>query len=196
MGKLVVTEFITLDGVIEAPGGGEAFEHGGWSFKFNQGDEGGKFKLDELMASDVQLLGRVTYEGFARAWPTMTDTGEFGEKMNGMPKYVVTRTLTAADATWNNSTVIGGNDVAGDVKRLKEQVAGDILVAGSAQLVQALADHDLIDEYRLMLFPIVLGSGKRLFPDGFALTTLRLVDSSPIGPDGVLILTYAPARKA
>jgi dihydrofolate reductase len=193
MAKLVVTEFITLDGVIEAPGGGEAFEQGGWAFKFNRGDDGDKFKFDELMASEAQLLGRVTYVGFARAWPSMPDTGEFGEKMNGMPKYVVSRTLGPSDATWTNSTVIG-DDVAGQVARLKEQLTGDILVAGSAQLVRTLAAHDLVDEYRLMLFPIVLGRGKRLFGDGIQPASLRLVDSRRVGPDGVMLLTYAPAR--
>jgi dihydrofolate reductase len=193
MAKLVFTEFITLDGVIEAPGGGEAFEQGGWAFKFNRGDDGDKFKFDELMASEAQLLGRVTYVGFARAWPSMPDTGEFGEKMNGMPKYVVSRTLGPADATWTNSTVIG-DDVAGQVARLKEQLTGDILVAGSAQLVRTLAAHDLVDEYRLMLFPIVLGRGKRLFGDGIQPASLRLVDSRRVGPDGVMLLTYAPAR--
>jgi dihydrofolate reductase len=192
MGKLVVTEFVTVDGVIEAPGGGEAFEQGGWVFKFNRGDDGDKFKVDELMAADAQLLGRVTYMGFAKAWPTMNgDT--FGQKMNSMPKYVVSTTLTPADATWTNSTIIG-DDVAGQVARLKEQVAGDIVVAGSARLVQTLAEHDLVDEYRLMVFPIVLGSGKRLFGEGSARTTLRLVDSKPVGPDGVIILTYVPVR--
>jgi dihydrofolate reductase len=191
MGKIVVTEFITLDGVIESPGGGEGFKHDGWSFKFNRGEEGDKFKFDELMASDVQLLGRITYEGFAKAWPSMTELGEFGEKMNAMPKYVVSTTLTAETADWNNSTVIG-EDVPAQVLRLKEQVAGDILVAGSARLVRTLAEHDLVDEYRLMVFPIVLGSGKRLFGDGTPHTVLRLVDSTPIGPDGVCILTYEP----
>jgi dihydrofolate reductase len=192
MGKLVVTEFITLDGVIEAPGGGEGFAHAGWSFKFNRGDEGDKFKFDELMAAEAQLLGRVTYQGFASAWPSM-NADPFGQKMNSMPKYVVSSTLTANDAKWTNTTVIG-NDVAGQVARLKEQVAGDIVVAGSAQLVQTLAKHDLVDEYRLMIFPVVLGSGKRLFGDGTAHSVLRLVDTKPVGPDGVLILTYAPAR--
>jgi dihydrofolate reductase len=191
MGRVVVTEFITLDGVIEDPGGGEAFEHGGWSFKFNRGEEGDKFKFDELMAADAQLLGRVTYQGFAKAWPSMT-ADEFGEKMNSMPKYVVSTTLTAEDADWNNSTVIG-DDLAGQISRLKQQVAGDILVAGSAQLVRSLAEHNLIDEYRLMLFPIVLGAGKRLFGDGFPRTVLRLLDSTPVGPDGIFILTYQPA---
>jgi dihydrofolate reductase len=193
MGRVVVTEFITLDGVIEAPGGGEDFEHAGWSFEFNRGPEGDKFKLDELMAADAQLLGRVTYQGFARAWPAMTDMGEFGEKMNQMPKYVVSRTLTAQDAGWNNSTVIHGDELADRVSLLKEQVAGDILVAGSARLVQGLIEHDLLDELRLMVFPVLLGSGKRLFGEMSTATRLRLTDSTPVGPDGVLILTYAPA---
>jgi dihydrofolate reductase len=184
MGKLVVTEFITLDGVIEEPG---------WSFEFNRGDEGETFKGDELKAADAQLLGRVTYQGFAKAWPSMTDAGWFGEKMNAMPKFVVSTTLTDKDADWNNSTVIRDN-IAGQVSRIKEQVAGDILVAGSAQLVRTLAEHDLVDEYRLMVYPIVLGTGKRLFGDGMPRTVLRLVDSKPVGPDGVFILTYKPAR--
>ena len=189
MGKLVVTEFITLDGVIEAPGGGEAFEQGGWAFKFNRGDDGDRFKFDELMAADAQLLGRVTYSGFAKAWPTM-NTDEFGQKMNNMPKYVVSTTLSDTDATWTNSTVIR-DDVAGRVARLKEQVAADILVAGSARLARSLAEHGLVDDYRLMVFPIVLGSGKRLFAEGGPPRTLRLVESKPVGPDGVLLLTYA-----
>lgn len=192
MGKLVVTEFITLDGVIEAPGGGEAFEQGGWAFKFRRGDEGDAFKVDELRASDAQLLGRVTYEGFARAWPSMGGD-EFGQKMNSMPKYVVSSTLSARDANWNNSTVIV-DDVAGQVARLKQQVAGDIVVAGSARLVRSLAELDLVDEYRFMVFPLVLGHGKRLFGDGYPHTVLRLVNSRPVGPDGVMILTYEPAR--
>jgi len=194
VGKVVVSEFITLDGVIEAPGGGEGFEHEGWSFRFNRGEDGDKFKFDELMAADAQLLGSVTYAGFARAWPSM-EAGEFGVKMNAMPKYVVSRTLTAEQADWNNSTVIG-QDLASEVAQLKQQLAGDILVAGSAKLVQSLAAHELVDEYRLMLFPIVLGSGKRLFADDAAPATLRLLDCTPVGPDGVLILTYKPADAA
>jgi dihydrofolate reductase len=193
MGKIVVTEFISLDGVIEAPGGGEGYEHAGWSFKFNRGEDGDKFKLDELMAADVQLLGRVTYEGFAQAWPSMRDMDGFGEKMNRMPKYVVSNTLAAADATWENSTVIRGEDLSGEIARLKEHVAGDILIAGSATLVRSLAQQDLVDEYRLMVFPIVLGSGKRLF-DGAVRTVLRLRDCTPIGPEGIQLLTYEPAR--
>ncbi len=192
MGKVVVTEFITLDGVIESPGGGEGFAHDGWSFKFNRGDEGDQFKYDELMAADAQLLGRVTYQGFARAWPSMSGD-PFGAKMNGMPKYVVSTTLSDADATWANSTVIRG-DAAIQIAELKEQVARDIIVAGSAKLVQVLAEPGLVEEYRLMVFPVVLGSGKRLFADLKAPATLRLVDSRAVGSDGVLILTYQPAR--
>ncbi len=184
MGKLVVTEFITLDGVIEEPR---------WSFDFDRGEEGERYKGDELVAADAQLLGRVTYEGFAKAWPTMPDTGWFGEKMNEMPKYVVSTTLSDEDASWNNSTVIR-DDVPGQVRRIKDQVAGDILVAGSARLVRTLAEHDLVDEYRLMVYPVVLGAGKRLFAEGMPHTVLRLVDTKPVGPDGVFILTYQPAH--
>jgi dihydrofolate reductase len=191
MGRVVVTEFVTLDGVFEAPGGGEEFALGGWSFKFNRGEEGDKFKLDELQAADAQLLGRKTYEGFARAWPAMSDMGMFGEKMNSMPKYVASTTLAAEDAQWQNSTVLGP-DVAGEVAQLKERTKGDILVAGSATLVRSLAGYGLVDEYRLMVFPVVLGSGKRLFAEGTPSATLRLVDHRPVGPDGVVILTYQP----
>ena len=192
MGKVVVTEFISLDGVIDSPGGGPDFEHAGWSFKFNRGEDGDKFKYDELLAADAQLLGRVTYQGFAAAWPAM-DTDLFGKKMNSMPKYVVSTTLADAEADWNNSTVIR-DDLAGRVRQLKEELAGDILVAGSGQLVRSLAGEDLVDEYRLMVFPVVLGSGKRLFADGMPFTTLRLVSNTPVGPDGVFVLTYQPAR--
>jgi dihydrofolate reductase len=191
---VVVSEFMTLDGVIEAPGGGEGFEHEGWSFRFNRSKDGEKFKFDELMAADAQLLGRVTYTGFARAWPSM-EAGEFGVKMNAMPKYVVSRTLTDEQADWNNSSVIG-QDLASEVTKLKQELAGDILVAGSAKLVQSLAAHQLVDEYRLMVFPIVLGSGKRLFGEGTPPTTLRLLDSTPLGSDGVLLLTYEPVDAA
>jgi dihydrofolate reductase len=184
MGKLVVTEFISLDGVIEEPA---------WTFEFNRGEEGEQYKGDELKAADAQLLGRVTYQGFAKAWPTMEGTGWFGEKMNSMPKFVVSSSLTDDEADWNNSTVIR-DDVPGQVARIKKEVARDILVAGSANLVRTLAEHDLVDEYRLMVYPIVLGRGKRLFAEGMPRTKLRLVDSCPLGPDGILVLTYQPIR--
>ena len=194
MGKVVVTEFMTLDGVIEDPGGSEGFEYGGWNFEFEMGDDGGKFKDDELKAADVQLLGRITYQGFAAAWPGMREeTGEFGEKMNSMPKYVVSTTLSDDDASWENSTVIR-DDVAGQVQKLKDEVEGDILIAGSAKLIQSLAPEGLIDEYRLMVFPIVLGIGKKLFADGFEKGKLKLTDSKPVGPDGAIVLTYEPAE--
>jgi dihydrofolate reductase len=188
VGKLVVTEFVSVDGVMEDPGGAEDFEHGGWSFKFDRGPEGDKFKLDETLASDALLLGRVTYEGFAEAWPSRT--GEFADKFNTMPKFVVSTTLEEPE--WNNSTVIKGN-VAEEVSKLKREQGGDIVVHGSAQLVRALMEHDLVDEYRLMVFPVVLGSGKRLFGDTSDKATLRLVDAHPVGSDGVVILTYKPA---
>jgi dihydrofolate reductase len=186
MGNIVVTEFVSLDGVMEDPGGAEGFKYGGWTFEFVRGDEGDSFKLDELMASDAQLLGRVTYEGFAKAWPGMEGTGEFGEKMNGMPKFVVSRTLEHPE--WNNTTVLRG-DLPDEVRALKQQFAGDILVAGSAQLVQGLLEHDLVDEVRLMVFPVVLGSGKRLFGDTSDKKRMQLVDSKTVG-EGVTILIY------
>ena len=187
MGRIVVTEFVSLDGVVEAPGGGEAFKHGGWSFEISRGDEGDKFKLDETMSSEALLLGRVTYEGFAAAWPTRD--GEFADKFNTMPKYVVSSTLE--DPEWNNTTVLSG-DVAEAVAKLKQEQDGDIVVHGSPQLVQTLIEHDLVDEFRLMVFPIVLGSGKRLFGDTTDKKPLQLVDSKVVG-DGVTILVYRPS---
>jgi dihydrofolate reductase len=192
MGNVVVSEFISIDGVIEDPGGAEGFEHGGWTFRFDQGEEGQRFKFDEVMAAESLLLGRVTYEGFAAAWPTMEGTGEFGERMNGMPKYVVSSTLT--DPSWNNSHVIGA-DWVDEVKRLRDAPGGDVLVGGSAQLAQGLLENELVDEYRLMVFPIVLGAGRRLFAEASAPSVLELAESRPVGDDGIVILTYR-AKKA
>jgi len=189
VGRIVVTEFVSLDGVMEDPGGAEGYEHGGWSFQVSRGDEGDKFKLDELVDAEAQLLGRVTYEGFAKAWPSITDEAGFAEKMNSMPKYVVSSTLTNPE--WQNTTVLSG-DVAEEVSKLKQEVDGNILVAGSARLVQALIDHDLVDELRLMVYPVVLGSGKRLFGKTSDKKALRLVDSKVVG-DGVQILVYESA---
>jgi len=189
MGRIVVTEFVSLDGIIEAPGGGEDYKHAGWTFEIERGEEGDKFKLDELVEAEAQLLGRVTYEGFAAAWPTIEDEAGFAERMNSMPKYVVSSTLEEAE--WTNSTVLRG-DVAEEVARLKGEVDGVILVAGSAQLVQTLVEHDLVDELRLMVFPVLLGSGKRLFADVSDKKSLRLTGSRTLG-DGIALLTYEPA---
>ena len=189
MGKVVVSEFISVDGVIEDPGGAEGFERGGWAFKFDQGEDGQQFKFDELMAAESLLLGRVTYQGFAAAWPTMEGTGEFGERMNGMPKHVASATLTELE--WSNSRLLG-SDVVASVADLRAAPGGDVLVAGSAQLAQALAANGLVDEYRLMMFPILLGAGKRLFGDAGAPVELEKVDSRPVGKDGVVVLTYRP----
>jgi dihydrofolate reductase len=190
MRRVVVTEFISVDGVIEAPGGGEDFDRGGWAFQFDRGDEGNKFKLDELFEADAQLLGRRTYEGFAAAWPSRPDDeAGFTQRMNSMTKYVVSNTLE--DPSWQNTTVLGGN-AAEAVRRLKEDGDGVLLIAGSAQLVQALTDAGLVDEYRLMVFPLVIGAGKRLFADTSAPAALKLVESKPVGDDGVVIQRYVP----
>jgi dihydrofolate reductase len=184
MGKIVVTEFVSLDGVMEDPGGSESFRHGGWSFEISRGDEGDRFKLDETMASDALLLGRATYEGFAEAWPTRD--GEFADKFNTMPKHVVSSTLR--DPEWTNSTVVEG-DLVDVVARLKEQYERDIVVHGSATLVQALIENGLVDELRLMVYPVVLGTGKRVFGETSDKRRLELVDSKVVG-DGVVILVY------
>jgi dihydrofolate reductase len=188
MGRIVVSEFVSLDGVIEDPGGSEDFRHGGWSFKFERGEEGDRFKLDETNDSDALLLGRVTFEGFAEAWPERE--GEFADRFNSMPKYVVSSTL--ADPGWNNSTVIDGADISAAVAKVKGAHDGDIVVHGSASLVQGLLEEGLVDELRLMVFPVVLGSGKRLFGDRDEIATLALADSKIVG-DGVAILVYRPA---
>jgi dihydrofolate reductase len=187
MGRIVITEFVSLDGVMEDPGGSENFKHGGWSFEIPRGDEGDKFKLDEAFSSEALLLGRVTYEGFAEAWPSRE--GEFADKFNSMPKYVVSSTL--GEPEWNNSTVLKG-DLVAEVAKLRAAHAGDIVVHGSARLAQTLVEHDLVDEIRLMVYPVVLGSGKRLFGETTDKKPLRLVDSKMVG-DGVAILIYQPA---
>ena len=191
MGRIAVTEFVSLDGVMEDPGGAEDFKYSGWSFEIDRGDEGNKFKLDETLATDALLLGRVTYEGFAEAWPERK--GEFADKFNQMPKYVVSSTLS--DPEWSNSTVIDGDDLAEEVGKLREKHDGDVVVHGSAQLVHALLDQDLVDEVRLMVFPVVLGTGKRVFGETAEKKAFRLSDSKPVGPEGVVVLTYerAPA---
>jgi dihydrofolate reductase len=188
MGRIVVTEFISLDGVVEDPGGSEDFKYGGWSFEFQRGDEGDAFKFEETRNSAAMLLGRKTYEGFAEAWPSRE--GEFADLFNALPKYVVSSTLK--DPEWQNTTVLDG-DLADEVGRLRDELDGDVVVHGSVQLAQALIAGDLVDELRLMVFPVVLGAGKRLFGDPGEKKTLRLAASEAVG-DGVLILTYAAAR--
>ena len=191
MGKLIVTEFVSLDGVFEDPGGAEGYEHGGWTFEYNRGEEGDRFKMEELEAADVQLLGRVTYEGFAAAWPSRE--GPFADRLNNSPKYVVSTTLT--DPTWQNTTVIS-TDVVESIASLKQATEGVILVAGSGQLVATLLGADLVDELRLMVFPTVLGSGRRLFPDGISRLKLALEESRTVGPDGVQVQVYTRAASS
>ena len=188
MGKLVVTEFVSLDGVFEDPGGVEDYEHGGWTFDYDRGDEGNQFKLDELMEADVQLLGRKTYEGFAAAWPSRE--GPFADKLNNDPKVVVSTTLK--DPEWQNTTVISEN-VADGLRKLRDSTDGTILVAGSGTLFQTLLENDLVDELRLMVFPTILGRGRRVFPDGIDRLNLRLVETRAVGPDGVLVQVYERA---
>src|SRR5947209_10915589 len=185
MGKLAVTEFVSIDGVFEDPGGAEDYEHGGWTFEYDRGEDGNKFKMDELMEAEVQLLGRRTYEGFAEAWPSRE--GPFADKLNNGPKYVVSNTLT--EPAWQNTTVISGDVVEG-VSKVKDETKGTILVAGSGTLVRTLLAADLVDELRLMVFPTVLGRGERLFPEGIDRLKLKLTESRTVGPDGVQVQVY------
>jgi dihydrofolate reductase len=189
MGKLVVTEFVSVDGVFEDPGGSESYEHGGWTFEYDRGDDGNTFKLDEVMEAQVQLLGRVTYEGFAAAWPSRE--GPFAEKLNNDPKYVVSTTLE--DPEWENTTVIS-DDVAGRISKLVDETEGVVLVAGSGTLVRTLLEASLVDELRLMVFPTILGRGRRLFPDGIDRLKLKLAETRTVGPDGVQVQIYQRAE--
>jgi dihydrofolate reductase len=184
----VVTEFVSIDGVFEDPGGAEGFEHGGWAFEYDRGEEGNRFKAEELMRAEVQLLGRLTYEGFAEAWPQRE--GEFADKINTGRKVVVSSTLS--DPGWQNSEVISG-DVPARLAQLREDTEGDILLAGSGQLAATLMAHDLVDELRLMVFPTILGRGRRLFPEGIDRLRMRLVESRLLGPDGVQVQVYQRA---
>ena len=188
MGKLVVTEFVSLDGVAESPGG-EAFKYPGWSFAFDRGEDGNQFKLDETLETDALLIGRVTYESFAGAWPARE--GEFADKFNTMPKYVVSSTLQ--DPEWNNTTVLKG-DVVEEVTKLKDEIDGIVQTPGSLRLVQELMEHDFVDEIHLMVFPVVLGTGRRAFGEMSEKTDWRLAEARPVGPDGVLVLIYERRR--
>jgi dihydrofolate reductase len=185
MGSIVVTEFVSLDGVMEAPGGDDDFERGAWSFEFDRGDEGNAFKTGETMEAGAMLLGRRTYEAFARSW--IDRDGEFADKFNTIPKYVVSSTIENPD--WGETTVLDGGDLATAVAEARDRHERHLIVHGSCQLVQALIDEDLVDELRLMLFPVVLGYGKKLFGDTSEKHTLKLAASNVVG-DGVLTLVY------
>jgi dihydrofolate reductase len=186
VGKIVATEFVSLDGVFEDPGGSEGSANGAWTFKFDRGEEGTRFKLKELTDADAQLLGRVTYQGFAKAWPTVKDEAGFADKMNNMPKLVVSSTLKSAD--WNNSQVIAYDPAK--IAAIKDEYARDILIAGSGTLVRALIQDGLLDRLNLMVFPVALGKGRRLF-DGVSLAKFKLDELTPVGPDGVFFSTYS-----
>jgi dihydrofolate reductase len=187
MGRIVVTEFVSLDGVMQAPGG-EDFKYPGWTFEFKRGEDGDQFKLQETLEADALLIGRVTYESFAGAWPTRD--GPFADKFNSMPKYVVSSTLENPE--WNNTTVLEGN-AAEEASKLKEQIDGIIQVPGSLRLVQELFENDLVDELHLMVFPVVLGTGRRLFGEQSEKSDWRLTEVKPVGPDGVAVMTYERA---
>jgi dihydrofolate reductase len=187
MARVVVTEFVTLDGVFEDPGGSESLERGGWAFQFERGEDGDKFKLDETMNSDALLLGRRTFEEFAKHWPSRD--GEFADKFNNSTKYVVSSTLDDPESVWSNSRIVSLDEIS----RLRNGEGGDIVVHGSGQLARALLENGLVDELRLMVFPVVLGSGKKLLGETSSPKRLRLSEARPVGPDGVVILTYEPA---
>ena len=187
MARVVVTEFVTLDGVFEDPGGSEGLERGGWAFQFERGEDGDKFKLDETMNSEALLLGRRTFEEFAKHWPSRD--GEFADKFNDSTKYVVSSTLTDPESVWSNSEVVGLDEI----RELRSRTGGDIVVHGSGRLVRALLEDGLVDELRLMVYPVVLGGGKRLLDETPSPQRLRLVESRPVGPDGIVILTYGPS---
>ena len=188
MGRIVVTEFVSLDGVMQAPGG-EKFKYEGWSFQFDRGEDGNQFKFNEVLEAEAHLLGRVTYESFAGAWPQRE--GPFADRINGMPKYVVSSTLK--DPEWENTTVIDG-DFPAEVAQLKDRIDGDILVAGSRRLVQDLIEHDLVDEIRLMVFPVILGTGAKVFGEYGDMKRMKLAEARQVGPDGVIVLTYQRAN--
>ena len=179
MGRIVVTEFVSLDGVMEDPR---------WTFEFDRGEAGDQFKWEELFDAEALLLGRVTYQGFAAAWPNMGGD-DFGKRMNDIPKYVVSSTLSDADASWGQTTVLRG-EIEPAIRAVRDEVEGNLLVEGSAQLVQTLAQHELVDEYRLMVFPVVLGEGKRVFPDRMSEPSRLTLSRADTSGNGVLLLTY------
>jgi dihydrofolate reductase len=185
--RIVVTEFVSLDGVMEAPGG-EDFKYPGWSFEFDRGDDGNQFKLDETRQADALLIGRRTYESFAGAWPNRE--GEFADKFNSMPKYVVSTTL--GDPEWTNTTVLDSGDATTQVRKLKEEFDGELQIPGSHRLVQELIESDLVDQINLMVFPVILGTGKKAIEEKAERRNMRLKESKVVG-DGVLVLVYERA---
>jgi dihydrofolate reductase len=187
--RIVVTEFVSLDGVMEAPGG-EEFKYPGWSFEFDRGDDGNQFKLDETRQADALLIGRRTFESFAGAWPQRK--GEFADKFNSMPKFVVSTTLE--DPDWNNTTVLDSGDATAQARKLKEEFDGELQVPGSHRLVQELIESDLVDQVNLMVFPVILGTGKKVFDEKSERRNLRLKESKVVG-DGVVVLIYERARE-
>jgi dihydrofolate reductase len=184
MTRIVVTEFMSLDAVMEEPR---------WTFDFDRGEEGDQFKYEELFAAESLLLGRVTYQGFAAAWPGMGHD-DFGQRMNSIHKYVVSSTLTDAEATWGPTTVLRDKDVVTEIAALKNRPGGNLLVEGSARLVHTLARHGLVDEYRLMVFPVILGQGKRAFPDSMPAPAKFTIASSRTLGSGVLLLNLTPEK--
>jgi dihydrofolate reductase len=185
--RIVVTEFVSLDGVMEAPGG-EPFKYPGWTFEFDRGDDGNQFKLEETRQADALLIGRRTYESFARAWPERE--GEFADKFNSMPKFVVSTTLENPE--WNNTTVLDGGDATAQARKLKEEFDGELQVPGSHRLVQELVESDLVDQINLMVFPVILGTGKKAFDEKSERRNLRLKESKVVG-DGIVVLVYERA---
>ena len=185
--RIVVTEFVSLDGVMEAPGG-EPFKYPGWTFEFDRGEDGNQFKLDETRQADGLLIGRRTYESFAGAWPQRE--GEFADKFNAMPKFVVSTTLT--DPDWNNTTVLGSGDATAQVRELKEEFDGELQIPGSHRLVQELIASDLVDQVNLMVFPVILGTGKKAFEELPDRRRMRLKDSKIVG-EGIAVLVYERA---
>jgi dihydrofolate reductase len=186
--RIVVTEFVSLDGVMEAPGGEPGFRYPGWTFEFDRGEDGNQFKLDETRSADALLLGRWTYESFAGAWPERD--GEFADKFNAMPKFVVSTTLH--DPDWNNTTVLGSGDATAQVRELKAEFDGELQVPGSHRLVQELIAGDLVDQVNLMVFPVILGTGKKAFEETPERRALRLTESRVVG-EGIAVMTYERA---
>jgi dihydrofolate reductase len=192
MGKIVISENVSLDGVVEDPTGEEGFRHGGWFNQIGDKDREGwaKVGFDEALGAEAMLLGRRSYEYLAARWPSRS--GEWADRLNSLPKYVVSSTLV--DPAWNNSKVLNG-DVVNEVSKLKQELDGEIVVAASRQLVRTLTEHDLVDELRLMVYPVVLGAGERLFGETSDKKSMRLLDTRTVG-DGLAYLTYELVRKA